>query len=92
MEYGLRVLAELACKNISHSSLNPCFDGIWSARRNASDNICTVYMVLILVLMEYGLRVVFLCIRRLSSHCLNPCFDGIWSASYTQRNSGTNNL
>ena len=38
------------------SRLNPCFDGIWSARVYTSDYQKKGTMVLILVLMEYGLR------------------------------------
>ena len=41
-------------KNFSES-LNPCFNGIWSATRNFKDNTLQE-SVLILVLMEYGLR------------------------------------
>ena len=40
----------------SFRSLNPCFNGIWSARDGLFDLVCTLPDVLILVLMEYGLR------------------------------------
>ena len=65
----------------SRTCLNPCFNGIWSARIKdfASKNWST--RVLILVLMEYGLRA--LMGHLLDSKpiaCLNPCFNGIWSA------------
>ena len=59
--------------------LNPCFNGIWSARSIELLVQSMGMIVLILVLMEYGLR----------DRCedigwnkgrLNPCFNGIWSA------------
>ena len=37
------------------TGLNPCFNGIWSATVNIY-NLYLVTVVLILVLMEYGLR------------------------------------
>ena len=37
--------------------------------------------VLILVLMEYGLRESLVMDNIASSGSLNPCFNGIWSAS-----------
>ena len=40
-----------------HYSLNPCFNGIWSARAPTRLWMPQVRKVLILVLMEYGLRV-----------------------------------
>ena len=40
----------------AEASLNPCFNGIWSASGVYSDNPNVTDMVLILVLMEYGLR------------------------------------
>ena len=36
---------------------NPCFNGIWSARASAGASYAPTEGVLILVLMEYGLRV-----------------------------------
>ena len=61
-------------------SLNPCFNGICSARRTErrehSENV-----VLILVLMEYALRVSQKEKRANAHHRLNPCFNGICSAS-----------
>ena len=68
---------------------NPCSNGIWSA----TDLIWeygTVQKVLILVLMEYGLRQVVMGIHQVSN-CLNPCFNGIWSATnmmYMMNHSG----
>ena len=41
---------------MAKSSLNPCFNGIWSATVLASWLSRTYRDVLILVLMEYGLR------------------------------------
>ena len=45
---------------LASESLNPCFNGIWSA--SLSEEIIKLYSweVLILVLMEYGLRVYLL--------------------------------
>ena len=67
----------------SGDSLNPCFNGIWSA---TVENTLIVYLweVLILVLMEYGLRHPghFRIIAQ--EGCLNPCFNGIWSATLAQ--------
>ena len=37
--------------------------------------------VLILVLMEYGLREGGILLASRGDTCLNPCFNGIWSAS-----------
>ena len=61
--------------------LNPCFNGIWSASTSSSI-VLKGHLVLILVLMEYGLRAISL-MRNQSPpfRCLNPCFNGIWSAS-----------
>ena len=60
--------------------LNPCFNGIWSASEK-SDLLSRSWRVLILVLMEYGLRERDLqTSTTYSSPCLNPCFNGIWSA------------
>ena len=40
------------------------------------------WQVLILVLMEYGLRQVDDVVNLdMEKHCLNPCFNGIWSAT-----------
>ncbi len=38
--------------------------------------------VLILVLMEYGLRERVQPLTNNNNSCLNPCFNGIWSASW----------
>ncbi len=72
------------------TDINPCFNGIWSAsgRRGAG---CRLHLcVLILVLMEYGLRVgAPMLLWRGRYGGLNPCFNGIWSASksYVQDNN-----
>ncbi len=79
MEYGLRVQSMMWMR-ISRQRLNPCFNGIWSARRHIS-TVNGQPVVLILVLMEYGLRARKYG-RDLRPSCrLNPCFNGIWSAS-----------
>ena len=61
--------------------LNPCFNGIWSASPTLRARARLRTIVLILVLMEYGLRGPILMALSLHSTCLNPCFNGIWSAS-----------
>ncbi len=64
----------------SNSCLNPCFNGIYSARpmRGLLD-IPSSY-VLILVLMEYTQRGQMLTVEGYFKR-LNPCFNGIYSAS-----------
>ena len=61
--------------------INPCFNGIWSASLLIweLDHHCVV--VLILVLMEYGLRDGWTDLQHRRRPGLNPCFNGIWSAS-----------
>ncbi len=54
MEYALRVCPCL-CNRVYGSSLNPCFNGICSAREGVETTSMDVE-VLILVLMEYALR------------------------------------
>ncbi len=61
--------------------LNPCFNGRWSARGCPVDVLTIFVEVLILVLMEDGLRAQPLLKRLLPVVCLNPCFNGRWSAS-----------
>ena len=81
MEYGLRdKIACLSQKQIK--GLNPCFDGIWSASITRSNIRALLEGVLILVLMEYGLRESQEYeTNETRVYCLNPCFNGIWSAS-----------
>ena len=55
MEYGLREL-RVRFGGYSLLSLNPCFNGIWSARVSCTSITRIDSDVLILVLMEYGLR------------------------------------
>ena len=59
MEYGLRgMILDLALYS-DHTSLKPCFNGIWSARDSVGDFLCVdtdVLILVLLVLMEYGLR------------------------------------
>ena len=38
---------------------NPCFSGVWSASQRGGGNVVECIRVLILVLMEYGLRVIY---------------------------------
>ena len=63
--------------------LNPCFNGIWSARGLKKTYTAGTCDVLILVLMEYGLRALKLLEEDETNNGLNPCFNGIWSASIT---------
>ena len=58
MEYGLRVYHISSVRGLGWCRLNPCFNGIWSAREHEIElSAQRPYRVLILVLMEYGLRV-----------------------------------
>ena len=56
MEYGLREREGTLTAELKQS-LNPCFNGIWSAsKRVLGLEGASAKIVLILVLMEYGLR------------------------------------
>ena len=56
MEYGLRVNSGALIRQ-PPLGLNPCFNGIWSARGDVRPAEAEwLQGVLILVLMEYGLR------------------------------------
>ena len=55
MEYGLRRV-QLSPNEFEKCCLNPCFNGIWSATNNPGRFTIIAQEVLILVLMEYGLR------------------------------------
>ena len=76
-------------RHLEHYSLNPCFNGIWSASLSLYAPQISDKEVLILILMEYGLRafsvgtVKVICVR------LNPCFNGIWSASLADKSVRT---
>ena len=63
------------------SGLNPCFNGrgsLTEVQKETSSH--RGRQVLILVLMEEGLRPLFIKVREVVSiTCLNPCFNGIWS-------------
>ena len=59
-------------------SLNPCFNGRYSQRDNASD-FADYLRVLILVLMEDTLRVVSGIKNKTVLKSLNPCFNGRYS-------------
>ena len=82
-------------KKLSNSiigSLNPCFNGIWSAREYRPAALELFLIVLILVLMEYGLRVGGqTAVRGTVLDRLNPCFNGIWSARSLSETKGNNN-
>ena len=69
-------------------SLNPCFNGIWSASYDGIQTLTfTEDDVLILVLMEYGLRGDHAGSSTMPRSSLNPCFDGIWSARSRARST-----
>ena len=63
MEYGLRERYERD-KSHKRRGLNPCLNGIWSARQPAYTDGYGDGAVLILVLMEYGLRdiICYMCV------------------------------
>ena len=69
--------------------LNPTFSGIWSATSYKLSLLIARESVLILLFLEYGLRLdspeLFQVKKVL---CLNPTFSGIWSA--TGRSFGRN--
>ena len=71
--------SDMVPNGTSTSRLNPCFNGIWSASFRVAPRRPNS-RVLILVLMEYGLRVWHLKGSMMIMECLNPCFNGIWSA------------
>ena len=56
MEDGLRVLIMRGGLLTPTTRLNPCFNGRWSARQYSPPRVSTEGEVLILVLMEDGLR------------------------------------
>ncbi len=56
MEDGLRVTSSEWVRRLCTKSLNPCFNGRWSARKIFLINQSKLESVLILVLMEDGLR------------------------------------
>ena len=61
--------------------LNPCFSGICSSRDMLKyQSICNK-TVLILVLVEYALRVDNVNLEIIDKKSLNPCFSGICSSS-----------
>ena len=55
MEYGLRHIITMNII-LAIPCLNPCFNGIWSATDVFISSSMGLLGVLILVLMEYGLR------------------------------------
>ena len=81
MEYALRALF-IVILMFGGASLNPCFNGICSARGGYCQHPEHNDGVLILVLMEYALRDKRLSYFRIRQNSLNPCFNGICSASY----------
>ena len=74
MEYGLRHKVFNLIKAM-RVGLNPCCNGIWSQTYLVMSR--TLASVLILVVMEYGLRQDYLVMSRTLG--LNPCCNGIWS-------------
>ena len=61
--------------------LNPCSNGIWSLTLSKV-HYHFRYIVLILVLMEYGLWLPSQLTQQLSGGGLNPCSNGIWSLTH----------
>ena len=61
------------------SSLNPCFSGGWSQRTLRRIPYVNAGKVLILVLVEDGLRDLVNSSNRRRLKSLNPCFSGGWS-------------
>ena len=61
--------------------LNPCFSGRWYARTSEKSMITITRTVLILVLVEDGLRghTAGMSLKLIFTS-LNPCFSGRWSA------------
>ena len=74
MEYGLRHRQDILC--LRNKGLNPCCSGIWS-ETGTLDDFQYAEVVLILVVVEYGLRQTGTVRNRMRS--LNPCCSGIWS-------------
>ncbi len=82
MEYTQRV-SEGETVTFASIGLNPCFNGIYSARPLFKNNP-VISAVLILVLMEYTQRDLDDDAARLAALSgLNPCFNGIYSARAT---------
>ena len=85
MEYGLRLMTLLT--NTKQPGLNPYSIGIWSAPRLTDVNN-TPLRVLILILLEYGLRHGSKVSQQHESYGLNPYSIGIWSAPRPILNDG----
>ena len=86
MEDGLRGQERKSYMRGCITSLNPCFNGRWSASFRRSEAKNADENVLILVLMEDGLRVLHDGdVITIPSESLNPCFNGRWSASLNFR-------
>ena len=64
--------------------LNPYSIGIWSATMSANNLIFKDTLVLILILLEYGLRQFKGNAAPKNMPCLNPYSIGIWSATTLQ--------
>ena len=73
------------------SRLNPCCNGIWS-QTCGKLKVCPVFLVLILVVMEYGLRLTHNPYAPTILCCLNPCCNGIWSQSANIKPKHMNNV
>ena len=85
MEDGLRDVVSNVAKECGYYSLNPCFNGRWSA--SFLKTVATLQN-------DNGLNPCFngrwsasvlgaICIKQAVS--LNPCFNGRWSASYGKK-------
>ena len=81
MEDGLRVCPGSLIGN-SRESLNPCCCGRWSQSRKTSGLYTYLGIVLILVVVEDGLRDLDKAVEMMwFHHSLNPCCCGRWSQS-----------
>ena len=65
-----------------NGGLNPSFNGTWSASWECINDYTPLYEVLILLLMEYGLREKKKKEYPKTYEGLNPSFNGTWSASH----------
>ena len=84
MEYALRDLYYYETYIYKYQRLNPCCNGICSARGSDPIDRVEINTVLILVVMEYALRECLTTRMGKNEISLNPCCNGICSASRWQ--------
>ena len=68
-------------ENLAPVSLNPYSIGIWSATHPKKNVNILKLLVLILILLEYGLRLSKIEVKKNPKTGLNPYSIGIWSAT-----------